>query len=119
MSSTVIRMRSRSTSQLKDLSHAIINGSNMAGAELVLEQLREVNDVRILLLVFEKFYLRNNSMTAITIQIIDNSQEQSAVIVGTGGGDGLLNISMGANKNFACKAAKTLAILGFEEIQPQ
>ena len=116
MSSTVIRMRSESKTDLKDLSQAIINSSDMAGAELVLDQLSDANDAQVLLLVFEKFYLRNSSMTACTIQLIDDGQKQAAIIVGTGGGDGIFNISWGTNSNFACKAAKTLAVLGFTEI---
>lgn len=116
MSSTVIRMRSESKTDLKDLSQAIINSSDMAGAELVLEQLSDTNDAKVLLLVFEKFYLRNSSMTACTIQIIDDGQKQAAIIVGTGGGDGIFNISWGTNSNFACKAANALAALGYREI---
>ena len=116
MSSTVIRMRSESRTDLKYVSQAIISSSDMAGAELVLEQLSDTNDTKVLLLVFEKFYLRNSSMTACTIQIVDDGQKQAAVIVGTGGGDGIFNISWGTNSNFACKAANSLAALGFSEI---
>ena len=116
MSSTIIRMRSESKTDLKELSQAIINGSDMAGAELVLEQLSEASDAKVLLLVFERFYLRNSSMTANILQIIDDGQKQSATIVGTGGGDGIFNISLGTNNDFACKAAKTLAALGFTEV---
>ena len=36
MSSTVIRMRSESKTDLKDLSQAIISSPDMAGAELVI-----------------------------------------------------------------------------------
>ena len=116
MSSTVIRMRSESKTDLKDLSQAIINSSDMAEAELILEQLSDANDAKVLLLVFERFYLRNSSMTANIIQIIDDGQKQSATIVGTGGGDGIFNISWGTNSNFACKAANALAALGYREI---
>ena len=55
MSSTVIRMRSESRTDLKYVSQAIISSSDMAGSELVLEQLSDANDATILLLVFEKF----------------------------------------------------------------
>jgi len=54
MSSTVIRMRSESKTDLKYVSQAIISSSDMAGSELVLEQLSDANDATILLLVFEK-----------------------------------------------------------------
>ena len=116
MSSTVIRMRSESRTDLNYVSQAIISSSDMAGSELVLEQLSDANDATILLLVFEKFYFRNSSMTACTIQIVDDGQKQAAVIVGTGGGYGIFNISWGTNSNFACKAANSLAALGFSEI---
>lgn len=116
MSSAVIRMRSKTTISLQNLSQAIIVSPDMKGAELALEQLKEVKSTKVLLLVFEKFYLRTGSMAAVTIQVLDDGQEQSAVIVGTGGGYGVFNVSMGANSNFACKAANALTSLGFEEL---
>lgn len=51
------------------------------------------------------------------MQIIDSGEVQQATIIGTGGGEGLMNISLGANQDFARRVAKVLAKLGFEEIR--
>ena len=40
---------------------------------------------------------------------------QEVVIAGFGGGQGLLNVSYGANKSFATKAVKCLTKIGFVE----
>lgn len=51
------------------------------------------------------------------MQIIDSGEVQQATIIGTGGGEGLMNISLGANQDFARRVAKVLAKLGFKEIR--
>ena len=86
-------------------------------AELSLEQMSEVNGVKVLLLILERYYMRNGSMAVSTVQIIDSGEVQQATIIGTGGGEGLMNISLGANQDFARRVAKVLAKLGFEEIR--
>ena len=86
-------------------------------AELSLEQMSEVNGVKVLLLILERYYMRNDSMAVSTVQIIDSGEVQQATIIGTGGGEGLMNISLGANQDFARRVAKVLAKLGFEEIR--
>lgn len=40
-------------------------------------------------------------MAVSTVQIIDSGEDQQATIIGTGGGEGLMNISLGANQDFA------------------
>ena len=61
--------------------------------------------------------MRNGSMAVSTVQIIDSGEVQQATIAGTGGGEGLMNISLGANQGFARKVAKVLVKLGFEEVK--
>ena len=70
-----------------------------------------------LLLILERYYMRNGSMAVSTVQIIDSGEVQQVTIIGTGGGEGLMNISLGANQDFARRVAKVLAKLGFEEIR--
>ena len=48
--------------------------------------------------------------------LIESEEYQEAVVAGFGGGEGLANISWGANKSFARKAEKTLSKYGFEEV---
>ena len=47
--------------------------------------------------------------------LTENDECQEVVIAGFGGGQGLLNISYGANKSFASKAVKCLTKIGFSE----
>ncbi len=66
-------------------------------------------------MVFEKYYFRNSSYTALTIQCIDNGINQIAYAIGTGGGEGLLNISLGSNKSIVRKAKDILKQHDFVE----
>lgn len=72
-----------------------------------------LND-RVVLLCFEDYYFRCSSYVALSIMLVENDDSYEAVIVGFGGGDGLANISWGANKSFACRAVKALEKIGFE-----
>ena len=64
---------------------------------------------------FEDFYFRCSSYVGLSIMLTENQMCQEAVIAGFGGGDGLLNISWGANKSFAKRAVMALKDYGFEE----
>ena len=82
-------------------------------AELVCEE--KMLDDRVALLCFEEFYFRCKSYVALTVMITENDTYQEAVVAGMGGGEGLANISWGANSSFANKAVKSLIKLGFAE----
>ena len=88
MSSAIIKMKRGPETDLAEVSKSILDDFKGDVAELSLEQMSEVNGVKVLLL-----------------------------IIGTGGGEGLMNISLGANQDFARRVAKVLAKLGFEEIR--
>ena len=83
-------------------------------AELVCEE-KMLND-SVALLCFEEFYFRCKGYVALTVMITESDTYQEAVIAGMGGGDGLANISWGANSSFANKAEKSLIKLGFAEV---
>ena len=89
MSSAIIKMKRGSETDLAEVSKSILDDFKGDVAELSLEQMSEVNGVKV----------------------------QQATIIGTGGGEGLMNISLGANQDFARRVAKVLAKLGFEEIR--
>ena len=59
---------------------------------------------------------KRGSCVALSVMLIESEEYQEAVVAGFGGGEGLANISWGANKSFACKAEKTLSKYGFEEV---
>ena len=116
MSSTTIQMKGPAAIRLPELADCLVDRFREEQAEVSLKQISDVNGAKVLLLVLEKFYMRNASMTVCAIQIIDSGEEQTATIVGTGGGDGMLNISLGSNKNIARKAVDILSGLGFAEV---
>ena len=117
MSSAIIKMKRGSETDLAEVSKSILDDFKGDVAELSLEQMSEVNGVKVLLLILERYYMRNGSMAVSTVQIIDSGEVQQATIIGTGGGEGLMNVSRGANQDFARRVAKVLAKLGFEEIR--
>lgn len=116
MSSAIIKMKRGSETDLAEVSKSILDDFKGDVAELSLEQMSEVNGVKVLLLILERYYMRNGSMAVSTVQIIDSGEVQQATIIGAGGGEGLMNISLGANQDFARRVAKVLAKLGFEEV---
>ena len=83
-------------------------------SDVVCEE-KMMND-RVVLLCFEQFYFRCSSYVALSVMLTESEDCQEAVVAGFGGGDGLSNISWGANKSFASKAVKTLSKLGFAEV---
>ena len=117
MSSAIIKMKRGSETDLAEVSKSILDDFKGDVAELSLEQMSEVNGVKVLLLILERYYMRNGSMAVSTVQIIDSGEVQQATIIGTGGGEGLMNISLGATQDFARRVAQVLAKLGFEEIR--
>ena len=117
MSSAIIKMKREAKTDLAEVSKSILDDFKGDVAELSLEQMSEVNGVKVLLLILERYYMRNGSMAVSTVQIIDSGEVQQATIIGTGGGEGLLIFSLGGYLVFARWVAKVLAKLGFEEIR--
>ena len=56
----------------------------------------------------EKYFFRNSSYAALTVILENVSGGSKASVVGYGGGEGLFNISLGANLDFADMAAEVL-----------
>ena len=76
---------------------------------------RRLND-RVVLMCFERYYFRNGSYAALSVMLTENEECQEAVVTGFGGGEGLFNISFGANSSFVNKAVKILGKSGFVEV---
>ena len=110
MGATVIKMEGNHTTSIKNLAGILKSRLN---AELVSESCQEFDKAAVILLCFEKYYLRNNSYASLTILLTEDDAEQTAEIIGFGGGNGLFNISFGANSNFANTAVKILKEHGF------
>lgn len=115
MSSYIYEMERRSDDCLAVLSQEIIDILNerLVEPELVIEKVEE----NVLLLQFEKYYLRSDSMASLTLLVIKDGDIQKATVIGSGGGAGVLNISLGANNDFAILAVKALTELEFIELK--
>lgn len=84
------------------------------GADLITKTGRVAGELSVILMCFEKFYFRTGSYAGLTIMLSESPMEQIADVVGFGGGDGIFNISWGANRNFAERAAEIIRENGFE-----
>ena len=117
MSSYIYNLKRYESSSLRDVSNQIIDAfqTDLIVPELVINQTVDFNNHEVLLLCFEKFYFRTSSMAALTIQGISNGKEQLITVVSTGGGEGPLNISKGANSDFAYRTLDILERIGFKE----
>ena len=69
MSSAIIKMKRGSETDLAEVSKSILDDFKGDVAELSLEQMSEVNGVKVLLLILERYYMRNGSMAVSTVQI--------------------------------------------------
>lgn len=86
-------------------------------SELIDRVEKEYSDGKVTLLCFEKFYFRTSSSAALTIMANESNAETEVEIVSLAGGEGLLNISWGANKNFAQKAIDILKRCDFDVVE--
>ncbi len=81
--------------------------------KLVTESRRDIGGCRIALLIFEKYYFRNGSYANLTVLLTETGEKQTADVIGSGGGEGIFNLSWGANSEFAEEAEGILADNGF------
>ena len=81
MSSAIIKMKREAKTDLAEVSKSILDDFKGDVAELSLEQMSEVNGVKVLLLILERYYMRNGSMAVSTVQIIDSGEVQQATII--------------------------------------
>lgn len=119
MSCTAIKMNRPSRQDFRELPVNVLTSfeEKPFAPELVYQELSDVNGISVFLMVFEKFYLRNSSTTAATVQILDSGTEQVATIIGTGGGSGVLNTNYGSHADLTAALAAALAKYGFAKIE--
>ena len=112
MAGTVIKMSGHHEQGIKDL--AGILKWNLK-ADLVSESCQDFGDAAVILLCFEKFYWRVGSYASLTVMLTEHETEQTADLIGFGGGSSMVNFDYGANTNFAKLAKKLLIENGFQE----
>lgn len=86
---------------------------NNRGAEKIGENERFLGGSMAYFLAFERYYLRNGSYASLSIMLTESGNVQTADIVGSGGGAGIFNFSLGANTDFLGMAADILQKFGF------
>ncbi len=81
------------------LDSGILNSA--ASVELVDSAVQCTGDATIWLYMYDKYYMRNSSRAALTLQIIGNSEKANVTAISAGGGTGLIfNFSYGAEADF-------------------
>lgn len=117
MSSTIYRLRRNSTESLESLAAQFLEKTEKEffSPEVVINNVEKYGNIGVLLIILQKYYMRNGSMAALTMQCVSDGYTQIVTVVGTGGGQGLLNIDRGANESFADKICKYLEEIGFKE----
>lgn len=110
MAGATIRMTANKQRTLQEIHEKI---HNIEGSEQISKSAQTINDVTIWTLVYEKFYFRVGSYTSVTVVLTEHRQEQTACIIAAGGGEGVVNYSYGANRNFAKSCVQVLEACGF------
>lgn len=111
MSSVNIRMKGNHSKSIEKTSNILKEEIN---AQLVAENQRSYSDVNVILLSFEKYFMRNGSYASLTVLLTEDEIKQTADIIGSGGGEGIFNLSWGANSDFADMAERVLSMNGFK-----
>ena len=114
MAGATIRMSAERQNSLQEIHNKI---RSIEGAEQISKSTQIINDVSIWTLVYEKFYFRTGSYTSATIVLTEHGQNQTACIVSSGGGAGVVNYSFGSKNKFASECVRILEACGFSVIE--
>ena len=113
MAGVTIRMTSKKQYSLQKVYEKI---QSIEDIQQVSKSVQEINGVTIWSLVFEKFYFISGGYTTLTVVLTEYGQEQTAYVV-TSSGEGMVNISLGANRKFAKACVLALESSGFAVIE--
>ena len=114
MAGVGIRLAANKSKSLEEI-HAIIH--KIEDAEQISKYTQTINDVTIWTIVYEKYYYRTSSYANLTVVLTEYGQEQTACVIGSGGGESLYNFSLGANRNFAKTCVQALEECGFSVLE--
>lgn len=104
-------------SKKKTLDEICEKFDQIEGVEPISKSVRNINDVEIWTIAYEKFYFRTATYTSATIALTEFGDEQTASVISSGGGDGMLNLSYGSNRNLAKAFVEALTSCGFEVVK--
>ncbi len=85
-------------------------------ATLVSRSDQVIGTSTVALVVLEEFYFRVSSYVSLTVLIIEDENKQRVELIGSGGGNGMFGIDLGANQDFAQRARNILVKRGFVEL---
>ena len=77
----------------------------------------EVGDLQTILYVFERYFVRTENMASLTVLFTNDGKTVTVDVIASGAGEGILNISWGANASFAKRARDLLAKQGFRPVE--
>ena len=116
MSATTITMRRTGGGDLEELANRLWKDMPDM-AELIGIRSHGSPGNQAVLLSCEKYYFRNGSYASLNVLFTEFDGVQTADIVGSGGGEGLFNISLFANSDFAESAETVLKSCGFTTVE--
>ena len=100
--------------ELNHMMQQLINGLEM---EMKHQSVRSIGEKKVSLMVFEAFFLRVSGWVSLTVMICETkTDELDVTLVGSGGGGGFLNGTLGVHKAIIKDAVKLLTTLGFNLI---
>lgn len=114
MAGATIRMTTEKQHSLQEIHEKI---RYIEGAEQISKTAQVINDVVIWTLAYEKYYFRTGSYTSMTVVLTEHEQAQTACVVASGGGGGIVNHSYGANRNLAKECVQVLEKCGFTIVE--
>ncbi len=85
--------------------------------EEVSRTVEEIGGVTIWILAYERYYFRIGGYASMTVILTEHDREQTACIVISGGGEGKMGFSYGANRNFAVEGVEVLESCGFQVVE--
>ena len=77
----------------------------------------EVGNMQTILYVFERYFVRTENMASLTVLFTNDGKAVTVDVIASGAGEGILNISWGANASFAKMARDLLAKQGFRPVE--
>lgn len=110
MAGITVHMRAKKQHSLQEIHQQV---HLIAGAEQISKVDASIGDATLWLLVYEKYFFRSSSYASLTVLLSENEEEQTADIVSSGGGQGLANHSLGANRKFTEECIRAMEAIGF------
>ena len=77
----------------------------------------EVGDLQTILYVCERYVVWTENMTSLTVLFPNDGKAVTGDVIASGAGEGILNISWGANASFAKMSVELLAKQGFRPVE--